>query len=111
MLIRTLLLAVVLLLPAACRDAPPPDEPVGAARVEVLRLQCERGGGRFAPAGPGGLLACVREHPDAGRQCSRSGDCAGACLARSGTCAPISPLFGCHEVLQQDGRRITQCLE
>jgi hypothetical protein len=33
------------------------------------------------------------------------------CLARSGTCAPIMPLFGCNEVLDKQGRRVTLCIE
>ena len=32
-------------------------------------------------------------------------------LARSGTCAPITPMFGCNDILQDDGREVTLCLD
>ena len=101
---------ILLLFAAACRDAPEPAlDPVGPARVEALKAECERSGGRFSALR--GAQVCLQETRDAGKQCRRAGDCQGACLARSGTCAPVTPLFGCHEVLQQDGLRITQCLD
>jgi hypothetical protein len=103
-----LLLALLAL--TACRQAPPPLEPVGAARVEAERALCARRGGALQSS-PRGTLACVRMLPDAGRQCRTSSDCAGACLARSGTCAPMTPLFGCHAVLTPTGARVTECLE
>lgn len=108
---RALALPVLLVL-AACREAPEPPalEPVGAARVEAERAACERGGGSLQAAA-GSRLACVRPMRDAGKQCRAAGDCEGACLARSMTCAPFAPLFGCHEVLTPTGARVTECLD
>ena len=85
--------------------------PVGAARVEQERLACLKQGGSFGPVGGGGSLACVRPTHDSGKQCTRETDCESRCLARSGTCAPLTPLFGCNEILQADGRRVTLCVD
>jgi hypothetical protein len=95
----------------------PPEPPADAAPVPAAappspeQLVCERRGGRFMRAGQTGAMACVRTTRDAGKQCRRGSDCEGVCLARSGTCAPLAPLFGCHEILQNDGSRVTQCLD
>ncbi|MBD3765388.1 MAG: hypothetical protein IE927_11870, partial [Rhodobacterales bacterium] len=62
-------------------------------------------------AGASAAMTCVRPTRDAGRACTRQTQCQGYCLARSGTCAPFAPLFGCHDVLQADGRRVTLCLD
>jgi hypothetical protein len=91
-------------------DAAPAVTPA-AAPPSPEQLVCERRGGRFMQAGQTGAMACVRTTRDAGQQCRRGSDCEGVCLARSGTCAPLAPLFGCHEILQNDGSRVTQCLD
>jgi hypothetical protein len=46
-----------------------------------------------------------------GKACTRQSQCEGYCLARSGTCAPITPMFGCNDILQDDGREVTLCLD
>lgn len=104
-------------------DAPPPEPgPAPAPVPEVApelpppsrspqQIACERSGGRYALAGTTGLRTCVRPTRDSGKQCRRESDCEGLCLARSGTCAPAVPLFGCHDILQDDGRRVTLCLD
>jgi hypothetical protein len=86
-------------------EAPPP-EPLSPAA-----LACQRKGGTWAGTGAEGQKACVRTMPDAGQTCRSGADCDGACLARSGTCAPIDPLFGCHDLLDDLGRRVTRCLD
>jgi len=85
--------------------------PVGAAADEAARLACERRGGRFAPGGQSGGLTCFMTPPDAGKRCTRASDCSTQCLARSGTCVPITPLFGCNEILTDTGARLTQCID
>lgn len=57
------------------------------------------------------MMACVRPTGEGLKACRRATDCRGECLARSGTCAPIAPLFGCNEVLDDMGRRMTQCID
>ena len=89
--------------------------PAAPAIPEVLKsaaqISCERSGGSYENAGNSGARACVQRTRDAGKQCRKAGDCEGACLARSRSCAPITPLFGCNEVLQNDGRQVTLCIE
>ena len=84
-------------------EAAPPPSPAAAA--------CKKKGGRYIKTGSGDLRACVKVTGDGGKSCRRETDCTGSCLARSGTCAPVTPLFGCNEILQADGRRVTLCLD
>lgn len=98
---------------AAAADAPPPPVPAEAepeAAKSEAQIACERRKGVWADAGSG-LRACVSSTRDAGKACRKAGDCEGECLARSGTCAPFTPLFGCNEVFDDTGRRMTQCLD
>lgn len=74
-------------------------------------LACQRRGGQWTKIGEGEGRSCVRRTRDAGKRCDADRDCQGVCLARSQTCAPVDPLFGCNEVLQDDGRRMTLCLD
>jgi hypothetical protein len=102
----------------ALEEPPPPAEPDAAAEPEVIdpaqqtpeAIACTRRGGVWTRIGSGEARACVRRTRDAGKQCDADRDCQGQCLARSGTCAPVDPLFGCNDVLQDDGRRMTLCL-
>lgn len=95
--------------PVAAEPATVP--PVTAAPKSATQLACEKAKGRYIPVGKSGLKACQKPTRDGGKQCRSQGDCQGECLARSGTCAPFTPLFGCNEVLQADGRRVTLCLQ
>lgn len=72
---------------------------------------CEKRGGNWTNAGKSNIKTCIQRTRDAGKQCRKQGDCASACLARSGTCAPVKPLFGCNEILQKDGSRVTLCID
>jgi len=85
--------------------------PVGPARVKAERAQCEAQGGSFARAGLAQALTCVKPTGDANRSCSSGAQCEGYCLARSGTCAPVSPLFGCNDILTDRGARATICID
>lgn len=107
---------------AAAEDAAAPepasaDEPAAEAPAvpEVLKspdqIACEKKGGAYANAGSSGGKVCVKLTRDGGKSCDREGDCEGLCLARSRTCSPFTPVFGCQEILQQDGYQVTQCTE
>jgi hypothetical protein len=96
--------------PAPVAPEPVPD-PVPEPAKTPQQLACERGGGRYVAASDSGARACVRPTRDAGKRCTRERDCDGLCLARSQTCAPIKPLFGCNDILQDDGRRVTLCVD
>ena len=75
------------------------------------QITCEKRGGNWGAAGKSKLKSCIRRTRDAGKQCRKQGDCESVCLARSNTCAPIKPLFGCNEILQKDGSRVTLCID
>ena len=83
-----------------------PEEEKSAARIA-----CEKKGDLWAKAGNSSAHTCVKRTRDNGKRCTRGTQCEGLCLARSGTCAPFTPLFGCNEILQDDGRRVTLCLD
>jgi hypothetical protein len=89
----------------------PPEEIVPEEEKTPEQIKCEKQGDSWSRIGDSQARACVRRTRDSGKQCRRDKDCDGVCLARSGTCAPVTPLFGCNEVLQDDGRRMTQCLD
>lgn len=91
-----------------------PVVPAPAAAAEeksAARLSCEKRKGQWVETGKGGAFGCITPTRDALKECTRSAQCEGACLARSGTCAPYVPLFGCNEVFDDSGRRMTQCLD
>ncbi|AZB63214.1 hypothetical protein EBL87_05545 [Cereibacter sphaeroides] len=101
--------------PAAVPPAPGPEsapettaEPPPAV-VSPSQLACEKAGGSYVAVKA--LFTCVKTPPDAGRRCARESDCSGRCLARSQTCAPLDPLLGCNDILDDEGRRITLCLD
>jgi len=79
--------------------------------VENQRTICEGRGGDFRRAGKAGAFVCFTTPRDAGKRCEAAGDCSSACLARSRTCSPIQPLFGCHEILDDLGRRVQICVD
>ena len=93
----------------ALPDDETPTEPEAPKSPE--QLLCEKTGGQWAVAGLSGAYVCVTLTRDGGKVCRKKTDCQGLCLARSGTCAPIMPLFGCNEVLEKDGRRVTLCID
>ena len=92
---------------------PAPEMPVAepATQKSTAQLVCEKKGGIWGNAGSAKLQSCIKRTRDGGKQCRKAGDCESACLARSGTCAPVKPLFGCNEILQKDGSRVTLCLD
>ncbi|MEY4983310.1 MAG: hypothetical protein RIR62_1576 [Pseudomonadota bacterium] len=99
--------------PAAAADAPaatPQDAPPPAPK-SAAQLACEGDGGTWARAGGSVAMTCFRPTRDGGQSCRRESDCSTLCLARSRSCAPLTPLFGCHEVLQDNGSAVTLCLD
>lgn len=81
---------------------PAPQSPEDAA--------CVQDGGRWGKAGDTGAMACFYPMKDAGKTCSKESDCSSQCLARSRSCAPFWPMFGCTDVLQNDGAAVQLCL-
>ena len=102
--------------PAPATPAPAPDAaPDAAAAVPTTpkseaQVSCEKKAGLWVQVGDTALKTCVKRTKDSGKRCTREADCESQCLARSGTCAPIKPLLGCNDVLQQNGARVTLCV-
>lgn len=91
-------------------DVPPVrEEPPRVLGPE--ELACVKKGGQWSVAGKAGGMSCVHMMRDAGKSCRKKSDCEGDCLARSNTCAPIAPLFGCNEILQDNGAMVTLCID
>lgn len=84
--------------------------PAPAVAKSPEQIACEKKKGSWAKAGKAGF-ACIFPTRDSGKACRKGADCEGLCLARSGTCAPIKPLFGCNEILDDMGRRMSLCVD
>jgi len=102
----------------AAAQAEPPEEAVEPALAgpppkpkSPVEAKCLKSGGLWADAGKSGAKSCIRRTKDAGRSCTKQTQCEGYCLARSHTCAPVTPMFGCNDILQADGREVTLCLD
>jgi hypothetical protein len=100
--------------PAPAPKPPVSEEPtdaVAAARKPAAQIACEKKGGRWTQVGRTVVSTCVKLTGQGDKRCTRESQCEGQCLARSGTCAPVDPLLGCNEVLQNNGARVTLCIE
>jgi hypothetical protein len=97
----------------AGKTAPAAEEaaPVVIKVKTPSQIACEKKGGTFAALPSTGAMTCQLTTRDGGKQCRRESDCDGVCLARSGTCAPVKPLLGCHDILQNDGRQVKLCID
>ncbi|SFI51507.1 hypothetical protein [Celeribacter neptunius] len=103
---------------SACQQEQPRDvsgygvSTIDPNTTQTEKTACEARGGTFRPAGLAGLMTCFETPKDAGKSCGKSGDCStGQCLARSRSCSPITPLFGCNEVLDAEGRVVSLCVD
>jgi hypothetical protein len=99
---------------AAPETAEQPPATVAVPIVPAVKtpgqIACEKKGGRFAALPNTGAMTCQTVTRDGGKQCRRESDCDGVCLARSNSCAPVKPLLGCQDILQNDGRRVQLCI-
>ncbi len=97
---------------AACVEEPPERPgPPGALMTEAGRAECTMRGGYVAHAGLAQDQHCFTNEPDAGKSCRKASDCSGYCLADTRTCSPVSPMFGCFEFLDADGRKVGLCID
>lgn len=106
-------------------EAPAPDETLDDALSEAEaepeipaalkspeQRKCERQGGKFVTVGGNkALRTCVKRMRDANKSCDADSDCKGKCLARSRTCAPIDPLPGCNDILNDYGLVLRECVQ
>ncbi len=92
-----------------------PEAPVAVAKPVVIaspeELACVKKGRSWGKAGKTGGMTCFVQTRDSGKSCQRESDCEASCLARSGTCAPVSPMFGCNQILQDNGVMVTLCID
>lgn len=105
--------AVTMLMLAACQSDMAP-EGLAEGPPDILAADaaaCAADGGRWGPALGSTLFVCYRTPRDAGKLCREASDCSTHCLARSRTCAPVTPFYGCHEVLSGPGQISTLCVE
>lgn len=89
---------------------PPQAAPAPVVVKSVAQLACEKKKGVWTTAGSGSAFFCQSVTRDGGKSCRASTDCQGYCLARSLTCAPVTPMFGCQDILNEAGRMLTQCV-
>lgn len=95
----------------AAQEATEETPPENAPPKSEAQLACEADGGTWGRAGMSLAQTCFRPTRDGGKSCRKESDCSTLCLARSRTCAPVTPLFGCHPILQADGREVNLCLD
>lgn len=88
-----------------------PEPPAPVIVKSASQIACEKRGGILVSVGRSGAVTCQMPTRDGGKQCRRESDCDGVCLARSNSCAPVKPLLGCHEILQNDGLRVELCID
>ena len=107
---RAALFALAALVLAACQpgagDAPPEPRPDPEAKAA-----CEAEGGTYGQYGLFQEYLCRRPTPDAGQPCAKASDCTGLCLAETRSCAPVTPIFGCHAILDEDGEETVICID
>ena len=92
------------LAPVAAPAPPAPPLPPEA-------LACLKKAGKWLPASRGTAMVCTHFTTDSGKSCRKASDCEAACLARSNTCAPFTPMLGCTEILQDNGAKVTECID
>lgn len=97
---------------ADIEPAPQPEleEPPVEEQKSDKQIACEKKKGQWSKVGSSSHT-CIFTTKDSGKSCTKGTQCEGECLARSGTCAPIRPLLGCNDILQDDGSRATLCIE
>ncbi|MCG6884665.1 MAG: hypothetical protein LJE62_13010 [Silicimonas sp.] len=109
--VTVLLLSFLL---AGCQEDTADASAATADIPEILtpfRTACEKDGGRWGKVRGSDRFTCYKTTRDANKPCDSGLDCDGLCLARSRTCAPVTPFFGCHEVLSKSGLRQTLCTQ
>lgn len=106
-------LCCAVLLAACQEDGPATSSEIGPTPdlLSIAARDCTRSGGNWGLTPGRAAYTCYRQTRDSGKTCSDAGDCQGMCLARSRTCSPVEPFFGCHQVLNNEGRVQTLCIE
>ena len=97
-------------------------KPVTAAQ----RAECAARGGAIEGVGMFGTPSCVIPYADAGKACSNTSDCQGACLFNldgsdrpipkvgepmTGTCEATNSTFGCFTEIDQGKAKASICVD
>ena len=106
-----LALAVLTSIAACVEETGPVDGPLGVRMTDAERADCVARGGKVATGGMLGSEQCFRPTPDAGKACKKASDCSGACLGETMTCSAVTPMFGCFEVVMEDGQKAGLCVD
>ncbi len=106
---KSLILLVGLLALSACQEDP---EMMGKTRAEIRaeQKQCEAKGGSYQRAGMFGK-ACIMKTGDAGKSCKTGKDCEGICFGDTRTCSPVTPMFGCFSMVEDNGEVVEICID
>ena len=106
---KSLILCVGLLALSACQEDP---EMMGKTRAEIRaeQKQCEAKGGSYERAGMFGK-ACILKTQDAGKSCKTGKDCEGICFGDTHTCSPVTPMFGCFSMVEDNGEVVEICID
>lgn len=73
------------------------------------RADCTARGGTLVETGTS-PWRCILDTPDAGQACTRSTDCTAACLAPDAGGGVCGQAFGCVDLLDETGQRVTFCI-
>ncbi|GAA6164790.1 hypothetical protein NBRC116590_24940 [Pelagimonas sp. KU-00592-HH] len=88
-----------------------PSSPRGPTPDKAAQAACLAEGGTYEIAGIAGQYVCIRPTVDAGKSCSAESDCSGFCMAETRTCSAVTPMFGCHPILLDDGSHAEICID
>ena len=82
------------------------EAPAGGTPPHLMPY-CPDGTVVIGMAGP----TCAKPTPDAGKACTKASDCSGTCLGETMTCSTMTPMFGCYEVVMEDGQKVGLCVD
>ncbi len=89
--------------------------------TEKKVIDCQKQGGSLQKQGMAQCYTCTIEYADAGKVCSDSSECQGACLnsnkftpagkATKGQCAKTNSPFGCYQKIEKGVAKDAMCVD
>ena len=108
---RLAVLSIALTLVAGCQTDADPTKGPHTGYDAKAEAACIAEGGAYRLAGAFVQYLCIKPTADAGQSCQKESDCNSLCLAETKTCAPVTPMFGCHSILMEDGEEAEICID